>query len=208
MNDVSVAMKPRFNADSALNILALAGSLRSASCNRRLLHAAAACAPAGMRVRVYEDLDSIPLFSEDFEQATAYGPESVRALRERVAHADGLLIATPEYNQSVPGVLKNAIDWLSRPGPDEVLVAKPVAVIGASIGPWGTRLAQSHLRHVLYACEARVMPQPSLFVAGAGERFDAQGNLADAPLRERLQALLAAFGDWIAMTGSRIRRSA
>src|SRR5581483_11429227 len=94
------------------------------------------------------DAPALPLFDEDLEPATLGGPDAVRQLRAQVAAGDGLLIATPEYNQSLPGVLKNAIDWLSRPWPDEVLAGKPVAVIGASSGRWGARLAQAALRQV------------------------------------------------------------
>src|ERR687886_1113837 len=107
-----------------------------------MLGAAAGCAPPAMSVELFDSLAAVPLFDEDLEQATAGGPDAVRRLRARVAAADGLLIATPEYNQSMPGVLKNAIDWLSRP-PDEMLARKPIAIIGASGGSWGTRLAQA-----------------------------------------------------------------
>jgi chromate reductase, NAD(P)H dehydrogenase (quinone) len=179
---------------TAPTVLAIAGSLRRDSFNRRLLEAAAALAGPGLRVELYDQLASVPLFSEDVEAAGV--PAGVKHLREQVRRADALFIATPEYNQSMPGVLKNAIDWLSRP-PEEVLVNKPVAVIGASAGRWGTRLAQSHLRHVLYATEALVMPQPSLFVAGAGELFDADGRLVDERTSQALQQLLHAFEGWI-----------
>jgi chromate reductase len=191
MNDDAVPEPPR------RNVLALPGSLRRGSFNRLLLQAAAANAPPGMRVRVYDELASVPLFSEDVEAETV--PAGVERLRERVEQADAVLIATPEYNQSIPGVLKNAIDWLSRP-PREVLAGKPAAVIGATAGRWGTRLAQSHLRHVLYATEALVMPQPSLFVAGASSLFDDAGRLVDEQTAQSLRELLAAFDNWIRRT--------
>ena len=115
------------------------------------------------------------MFDEDIEQeASAEGP--VADLRRMVKTADGLLFSTPEYNQSIPGVLKNIVDWLSR---DDSLVDKPVAVIGATAGRWGTRLAQSTLRHVLYATESRVMPAPTLFLAEADRAFDPHGRLID-----------------------------
>jgi chromate reductase, NAD(P)H dehydrogenase (quinone) len=186
--------------ETALNVLAIAGSLRRNSFNRSLLKAAATLAAPGMRVHLYDQLASVPLFSEDVEAAGV--PEGAQHLRKQVAQADALLIATPEYNQSMPGVLKNAIDWLSRP-PDECLVNKPVAVVGASAGRWGTRLAQSHLRHVLYATEALVMPQPSLFIAGAGDLFDGNGHLIDERSLQALRQLLDAFGGWIARNGVR-----
>jgi chromate reductase len=185
-------------AAAATRVLALCGSLRRRSYNRAMLVAAGECAPAGMAVELYDALAAVPLFDEDLEGATGGGPEAVRRLRASVAAADGLLIATPEYNQSIPGVLKNAIDWLSRPGPEEVLVGKAVAVIGASGGPWGTRLAQTALRGVLYATESRVLPAPALFVREAAGLMDDAGRLVHARTRERLAALLAAFGVWIA----------
>ena len=175
-------------------VLAISGSLRRNSYNGLLLRAAAASAPAGMRIQFYDGLASVPLFSEDLEADAV--PPGVRRLREQIVNADALIIATPEYNQSVPGVLKNAIDWLSRP-PEEVLVGKPVAVIGASAGRWGTRLAQSHLRHVLYAAEALVMPQPSLFVGNAANLFDSTGRIMDESTTNVLQDLLLAFDAWI-----------
>ena len=186
--------------NAAPDVLAIAGSLRVGSINRRLLLAAAGLATPGMRVRLYDDLASVPFFSEDTEAAGV--PAAVQDLREQVARADALLIATPEYNQSVPGVLKNVIDWLSRP-PEECLVNKPVAIIGASAGRWGTRLAQSHLRHVLYATEALVMPQPSLFIAGGHELVDGEGRLVDERTTDALRQLLDAFNGWIARNGTR-----
>ena len=191
MNDDTVSEPQR------RDVLALPGSLRRGSFNRLLLQAAAANAPPGLRVEVYDELASVPLFSEDVEAETV--PAGVERLRERVEQADAVLIATPEYNQSIPGVLKNAIDWLSRP-PREVLIGKPMAVIGATAGRWGTRLAQSHLRHVLYATEALVMPQPSLFVAGASNLFDGAGRLVDEQTAQSLRELLAAFDSWIRRT--------
>ncbi|MGY0556978.1 MULTISPECIES: NADPH-dependent FMN reductase [unclassified Lysobacter] len=178
-------------------ILAIAGSLRRGSWNLRLLEAAAESAPAGMTVSVYYDLASIPLFNEDLEQETDGGPEVVQRIRRDVAAADGLLIATPEYNQSIPGVLKNTLDWLSRAAPDEVLAGKPVAIIGASGGRWGTRLSQQALRQTLYATESLVMPAPALFVRDVTGVFDATGRLTDIPTRRALEEVLASFANWI-----------
>jgi chromate reductase len=181
-----------------LRILGLAGSLRRASWNRCLLQAAATVAPAGATIEVYDALAAVPLFDEDLELATPEGPPGVHALRAAIAAADGVVIATPEYNHALPGVLKNALDWLSRESPQgEVLVDRPVAVLGASSGPWGTRLAQASLRQVLHTCGALVMPSPTLFVAHAAERFDAQGRLADAATRASLQRFAGAFAGWI-----------
>jgi chromate reductase len=180
-------------------ILAIAGSLRRGSFNRLLLDAAARCAPAQLRVVPYDELLMIPLFNEDLEQEDAEGPESVRRFRMAVAEADGLLIATPEYNWSVPGVLKNAIDWLSR-GPDEILAGKPVAIVGASSGSWGTRLAQAALRQVLTSTDSIVLPAPALFVRNAASVFDDAGRLTDPAVRKQLTALLGAFVEWIEKT--------
>jgi chromate reductase len=181
-----------------VRILCLAGSLRRDSWNRRLLQAAVAHAPAGVSAHVYDALAAVPMFNEDMEQAAPEGPPGVRALRAAIAAADGLLLATPEYNHALPGVLKNALDWLSRASPQgEVLADRPVAVLGASSGPWGTRLAQASLRQVLHTCGALVMPSPTLFVAHATERFDPRGELADSALQATLAGFMNAFAAWI-----------
>jgi chromate reductase len=172
-----------------LHVLALPGSLRRASFNRLLLAAAARSAPAGMTVSLFADLGSIPLFSEDLEEP-ALLPAAVGQLRREVESADGVLVA---------GVLKNAVDWLSRR--DEVLAEKPVAVIGASTGPWGTRLAQSALRQVLHATGSLVLPAPALYARDAALLFDQDGQLVDEPTRQALETLLARFAHWIERTG-------
>lgn len=183
----------------SLRILCLPGSLRRASWNRRLLQAAVAHAPPGITAVVYEELAAVPLFDEDLEQAEPDGPAGVRALRRAIAAADGVVIATPEYNHALPGVLKNALDWLSRESPEgEVLADRPVGVLGASSGPWGTRLAQASLRQVLHTCGALVMPAPTLFVAHAAQRFDAQGALVDPALQASLERFMGAFAGWVA----------
>lgn len=194
MNDVN---SHRLFGKNELKILGLPGSLRRHSLNRRLLNAAVEYAPAGISVEVLGDLTSIPLFNEDVEAASGYGPESVCELRRRIGAVDGLLIATPEYNQSVPGVLKNMLDWLSRPGPEEVLIGKPVAIIGASGGRWGTRLAQASLRQMLQACETLVLPGASLYAKRADALFDDAGRLTDRATQEKLATVLVAFADWI-----------
>jgi chromate reductase len=177
-----------------VNVLAIAGSLRRGSYNRLLMHAAVEHAPAGMIIRPYEDLGAIPLFNEDLEAAT---PESVMRFRREATSADGLLISTPEYNWSIPGVLKNAIDWLSRPDPSDPLAGKPIAIVGASGGRWGTRLAQAALRQVLTSTESLVMPAPAMFVREAAASFDETGRLIDASLRAQLESVLRAFARWI-----------
>lgn len=178
-------------------VLAIPGSLRRASFNRLLLRAASEVAPSDLNVRLFDDLGSIPLFDEDLEQETDGGPGSVRHFRGQVAAADGILIATPEYNWSIPGVLKNAIDWLSRPFPDALLEGKPVAIIGASGGRWGTRLAQAALRQVFASTESLVLPAPALFVSAAADTFDETGRLIDPSIRAELERVLVAFDRWI-----------
>lgn len=187
-----------FHTTPARRVLCLAGSLRRDSWNRRLLQAAVTQAPATLQLDVYDALSAVPLFDEDLEQREPAGPAGVRALRAAIAAADGLIIATPEYNHAIPGVLKNALDWLSRESPaGDVLPEKPVAVLGASSGPWGTRLAQASLRQVLHTCGALVMPAPTLFVANAASRFDADGALADLAIVPSLQSFTLAFERWM-----------
>jgi chromate reductase len=179
-------------------VLCLAGSLRRASWNRRLLHAATFMAPPTLRLDVFDARSSEPLFDEDEEQREPGGPAGVRTLRAAMAAADGLIIATPEYNHAMPGVLKNALDWLSREGPEgDVLLEKPVGILGASGGPWGTRLAQASLRQVLHACGALVMPTPTVFVANATTRFDDRGTLTDPSTAQSLQRFVLAFEHWL-----------
>lgn len=175
-----------------MDVLALPGSLRRSSRNRWLLRAAAGCAPAGMTVTLFDDLAAVPLFSEDLEGEQP--PAPVRRLRSAVAAADGVLIATPEYNQSIPGGLKNALDWLSR---SDELEGKPVAVTGATSGPWGTRLAQAAVRHVLHATGSLVLPGPALYLRDAERLFDGDGNLVDGATRDSLADMLAALARWI-----------
>jgi chromate reductase, NAD(P)H dehydrogenase (quinone) len=178
-------------------IVALSGSLRRGSYNRLLLQAAIDRAPDGMELVVSTEMLDIPVFNEDLEKGEARGPEAVARLADRIAKADGLLIATPEYNQSIPGAVKNMIDWLSRPVGNEVLEGKPVSIIGATTGPWGARLAQSLLRHTLTATGALVLPQPQLYVAGAELLFGPDGRLLDEAVAIRLAKVLSAFGRWI-----------
>ncbi|MGY0798554.1 NADPH-dependent FMN reductase [Lysobacter sp. A286] len=205
MTNLSVPHDSSSAGQPGKRVLAIAGSLRRNSWNLRLLEAAAECAPAGMTISVYRDQMSIPMFNEDLEQPDG-GPDVIRRLRRDVAAFDGLLIATPEYNQSIPGVLKNTIDWLSRTAPDEVLAGKPVAIIGASGGRWGTRLAQHALRQTLYATESLVMPAPALFVREVDGVFDAAGRLSDIPTRRSLEDVLGSFSNWIDLVAHRFRR--
>ncbi|MCD9087092.1 NAD(P)H-dependent oxidoreductase [Stenotrophomonas sp. SY1] len=183
-------------------ILAIAGSLRRSSWNLLLLEAATACTPPGMTVSVYRDLGAVPLFNEDLEQEAGGAPDAVKRLRREVSAADGVLFATPEYNQSLPGVLKNAIDWVSRGAPEDVLAGKPVAIMGATSGRWGTRLAQHALRQTLHATECMIMPAPALYVSSAAQLFDSSGRLSDVATGNALQAVLASLGQWIDLVRS------
>ena len=176
-----------------VRLLGLAGSLRTRSFNRYLLEAGRELTPAGTTITVYEHLADIPPFNEDLE---ANPPLGVTRLRQAMQAADGLLIATPEYNQSVPGVLKNVIDWLSRSDPAQGLTGKPVAVIGATTGPWGTRLAQTQLRQILVACQALRLPSPALYLGDARAAFDEAGRLIDHETRDRLSGVIEALVDW------------
>jgi chromate reductase len=175
-----------------MHILGLCGSLRQDSYNRRLLASAAQELPDDAVFIVFEDIARLPPYNEDIDAHDT--PVAVLALRRAIAAASGIVIATPEYNASVPGLLKNAIDWASRPYPDHALRGKPVIVAGASISPYGATLAQAELRRVLNAIGAHVL-EGELAVAQANEAFGADGRLADARLRSELashvQALVA-----------------
>lgn len=175
-------------------IAGIAGSLRQASFNRALLRAAVELAPPTLHITVY-DLSPIPLYNGDVEAQGA--PEAVENLRTAVRAADGLLIATPEYNHGVPGVLKNTIDWLSRPPQSSALNGKPVAIMGASPGMTGTARSQSQLRQAFTFTNSYAMAQLEVLVARAHEKFDANGTLTDQTTRSFLVKFLEAFAAWI-----------
>jgi len=173
-----------------MRILAISGSLRAASHNTALLRAATDVAPAGVEVLLYEGLDRLPHYNEDHDTDDPHG--EVQRLRDAIASADLVLISTPEYNGSVPGHLKTAVDWASRPfGPGSSLWGKPVAVIGASTTDYGAVWAQDHLRKSLGLAGARVL-DAELAIPNAPDRFNGPaGELADPEIRERLAALVA-----------------
>lgn len=178
----------------SLVVCGLAGSLRRGSYNRALLRAAQELAPAGMEIRIFDRMAEIPPFSEDVESGG--DPEPVGALKKAIGEADALLVATPEYNHGVPGVLKNAIDWASRPPRASVLSGRPAAILGASPGITGTARAQSQLRQTFVFTGTAVLPQPEVLVYRAGEKFDGEGRLTDARTREFVGRLLEALADW------------
>jgi chromate reductase, NAD(P)H dehydrogenase (quinone) len=166
-----------------MRILGVSGSLREGSHNTSLLRAAVEGAPEGVELELWEGLGELPLYDEDLEHDP---PESVRRLREDWAAADAILFATPEYNGSVPGGLKNAIDWASRPRLEGVLQNKPAAVVGASTGQFGALWAQQDLKRILGVAGARVVGT-EIPVGRAHERFDAQGRLLDSEIFEQLR---------------------
>jgi chromate reductase, NAD(P)H dehydrogenase (quinone) len=178
-------------------IIGVAGSLRKGSYNAALLRAAAELAPKGMQVEI-RSIAGIPLYDGDLENERGI-PGTVTALKDQIAGADGLLITTPEYNNSMPGVLKNAIDWLTRPAKDigRVFGNRPVAIMGATPGGGGTRLAQASWLPVLRTLGTRTFNGNTLYVAKAGEVFDAEGKLLDAKIEKILTAFMGGFAEFI-----------
>jgi chromate reductase len=173
-----------------LRILGIPGSLRKASYNKALLVAAQQLCPAGAQIEVFE-LDDIPGFNQDQEKTP---PPRVAELKKKARAADAILFVTPEYNYSIPGVLKNAIDWASRPYGDSAWTGKPVAVMGASIGVIGTARAQYHLRQCFVFLDMDPVNQPEVMV-NAGKSFDDKGGLTDARTRELVGQLLGKLVD-------------
>jgi chromate reductase len=171
-------------------VVGIAGSLRRGSLNRALLRAAVETAPAGIRITPH-DLDDVPLYNGDVEADGV--PPAVVALRDAVRRSDGLIIATPEYNHGVPGVLKNAIDWLSRPPRNSALDGAVAAIMGASPGMTGTARSQTQLRQAFVFTNTYAMLQPEVLVARAHEKFDADGRLTDERTREFLRTFLERF---------------
>jgi chromate reductase len=176
-----------------IQVIGIAGSLRAQSYNRALLRAAQELAPAEITLTT-QDLTAIPLYNADVE---AQGdPQPVLALKSAVQRADALLLAVAEYNYGMSGVLKNTIDWLSRPPDHSVLQDKPVALMGASPGMTGTARAQLQLRQAFVFTKTNAMLHPEILVAHADEKFDARGRLTDEATRTRLRELLEALVTW------------
>jgi chromate reductase, NAD(P)H dehydrogenase (quinone) len=178
-------------------IIGIAGSLRKGSYNAALLRAAAAVAPDGMEVEI-ASIAGIPLYDGDLEEEHG-APVPVIELQEKIASSDGLLLVTPEYNASMPGVLKNAVDWLSRPplGAAAVFGDRPVAIMGATPGAWGTRLAQAAWLPIFRNLGARVYFGKQLHVATAAKVFDAGGALIDDKARSLLTEFMAGFASFV-----------
>lgn len=176
-----------------MKILAISGALRKGSTNTALLRTVKKLAREGLEIEIVT-LHGIPLYDGDVEAETGI-PESVLKLKERIRAADAIIIATPEYNFSVPGVLKNATDWLSRDG--NPFKWKRVGVMGASGGPIGTARSQYHLRQNLQALEAIVMPKPEVFVTNSASKFDEKGDLNDEATRKVIETWLKHFKEWV-----------
>ena len=177
-------------------LLGICGSLRKASTNRALLRAVGETLPEGTTFSIYDGLD-LPIFNSDLPE-----PAAVIALKAAIIAADGVVIAVPEYNYSIPGGLKNALDWVSRPPATSPLRGKPVGLVGAASGMSGTIRAQTHLRQMLVFSDTPCLNQPEVLIPRAQERFDAHGNLTDSSTRE----LLARFGTAMVAFVDRYRR--
>ena len=180
-----------------VRILGIAGSLRRESYNRAALRAATELVPEGATIDIFE-LDSIPGFNQDEEQNP---PAKVVELKRQIREADAILIVTPEYNYSVPGVLKNAIDWASRPYGDSAWNGKPAAIMGASIGSIATARAQYHLRQMMVFLNMFPINQPEVMIGNAAERFDAEGNLTDDATKDFIRQLLQNLVEWTRRIG-------
>jgi chromate reductase, NAD(P)H dehydrogenase (quinone) len=178
---------------TTLQILGIAGSLRKQSFNRGLLRAAAEAAPSDCHIEPF-DLSKIPLYNQDEEDIL---PSSVAEFKTKLRAAHAILIVTPEYNHSIPGVLKNAFDWGSRPYGDNSWEKKPVALMGASPSLQGTSRAQLHLRQVFSYLNMFPMNKPEFLVSEAQHKFDENGNLIDEKTREKIKEMLSEFITWI-----------
>ncbi|HVV86775.1 MAG TPA: NADPH-dependent FMN reductase [Kofleriaceae bacterium] len=177
----------------AVRLVGIAGSVRKASLNRALLRALGGVLPDGTTLELFDGLSALPTFDPD----SPAEPPSVVALKQAIAGADGLVIATPEYNYSLPGVLKNAIDWASRPPMLSPLRGRPVGIVSAATGISGGMRAQYHLRQILVFTDSPAMPQPEVIIPKAHERFDAHGELIDEATRELLRRFAAALTAWV-----------
>ena len=182
---------------STVRILGIAGSLRKGSFNRAALRVAQTLVPADATLDIF-DLEGIPPFNEDDEKTL---PPRVAELKAGIRAADAVLIVTPEYNYSIPGVLKNAIDWGSRPYGDNAWDGKPVAVMGASVGALGTARAQYHLRQTFIFLNMYPLNKPEVMISTAAQRFDERGHLTDEDTRKRIGELLVALVAWTRRLG-------
>ena len=176
-----------------LTILGISGSLREGSYNTATLRAAQELCPPGARIELFTELGAIPAFNQDLENDP---PSAVRILKRQVREADAILFATPEYNYSVPGVLKNAIDWASRPHGESAWDGKPAAIVGASTGMLGSARAQYHLRQMFVFLNIFAINEPEVMIPMAEDRFDDLGDLTDDVSRKLIAELLENLVDW------------
>ncbi len=176
-----------------VRILGIAGSLREKSYNRAALRAALDLVPEGATIEVYEIPSNLPGFNEDLEQNP---PAEVVELKKKIQEADAILFVTPEYNYSIPGVLKNVIDWASRPYGQNAWNGKPAAIMGASIGQIGTARAQYHLRQCMVFLDMFPVNQPEVMISNCSDRFDSDGNLTDETSKKLIGKLLQNLVDW------------
>ncbi|MBX5328404.1 MAG: NAD(P)H-dependent oxidoreductase [Candidatus Bathyarchaeota archaeon] len=179
--------------DKPITILGFAGSLRKNSYNKALLRAASQLLPKDAKLEIY-DLEGIPPFNQDLENNM---PKKVKEFKAKIKAADALLIATPEHNYSIPGVLKNAIDWASRPPGDNSFEDKPVAIMSASTGALGGARAQYHLRQVLVALNMHAINRPEVIVAFVEEKINEKGKLRDEKTRKKIEQLLKSLVEWV-----------
>ena len=189
--------------NTKISILGFAGSLRKESYNKAILQAAAGLVPDNAELSIF-DLEGIPPFNQDLEKEP---PEKVKDFKTKIRTADAILISTPEYNYSIPGVLKNSIDWASRPYGDNVLEGKPVAIMGASIGMIGTARAQYHLRQCFVFLNMYPLNRPEVMVPFAHEKIDKGGKVTDSKTLEKIRELLESLVDWTLFLKTRVERN-
>jgi chromate reductase len=169
-----------------MNIIALHGSLRKDSFNMKLVQALQSLTPEGVQIEI-ADINDLPLYNQDDEAAF---PAAAKVLKDKIEAADGIIISTPEYNRSIPGVLKNAIDWASRPWGQNSFAGKSVLIMGVSVGRLGTAVAQSHLKQIMVYLDADVIGQPEVYLGPAEEIFDGEGNITDESTKQLLTKAL------------------
>ena len=182
----------------AYHIAVVVGSLRRDSFNRQLAQALVSLAPADFSFE-FLDIGTLPLYSQDYD---ADIPEAARQLKQKIEAADALLFVTPEYNRSIPGVLKNALDWGSRPWGNNSWGGKPGAVIGTSLGATGTALSQQHLRNVLAYLDVATLGQPEMFIKHNAATIDAGGNILNEDTRKFLQTFVDRYVAWVKRHGN------
>jgi chromate reductase len=196
MSNVRVLVRRSNELADGIRVLGVAGSLRKGSLNRAILRTAQELAPEGMVIDIFEGIGDFPFYNDDLIEEAGF-PASVTAFKDRVKSADGVLFVTPEYNHGIPAVLKNAIDWASRPVGDSAWNGKPMAIMGAANAQGGTVRAQTQLRMYAVPLNMYVLPRPEVLINNARAKFDEQLNFTDEQGRDFMRQLLAAFAQWI-----------